>query len=98
MAQPPVRPPMVAKARTKNNTNDEVPSTRVLRPRATVHKQKYARRTRVYRIFGEPNRLVEHQGYISDFDAEVGYYNVKYQDGDNEEYTEEEIGTMLNKT
>ena len=88
----------MAKTQTENNTNDEVPSTRVLRPRATVHKQKYARRTRFYRIFGEPNRLVEHHGYIKYFDAKVGYYNVKYQDGDNEEYTEEEIGTMLHKT
>ena len=66
----------MAETRTENDTNDEVPSTRVLRQRAKVHKQKYARRTRVYRIFGEPNRLVEHQGYISDFDAEVRYYNV----------------------
>ena len=81
-----------------NNANNDVPPTRVLRPRATVHKQKYARATRVYRIFGQPNRLVEHKGYISDFNKEEGYYNVKYQDGDNEEYTEDEIGTMLRPT
>ena len=71
-----------------------MPPSIVLRPRAKVHHQKYSRGTRVYRIFGEPTRLVEHRGYISDFDKKEEYYNVKYQDGDNEEYTEKEIGTF----
>ena len=81
-----------------DNANNDVPPTRVLRPRTKVHQQKYARGTRVYRIFGEPNRLVQNRGFISDFDKEKGYYNVKYQDGDNEEYTTDEIGTILHKT
>ena len=52
----------------------------------------------MYRIFGEPTRLVEHQGYICDFEKKKGYYKVKYQDGDTEEYEEKEIETMLHKT
>ena len=70
----------------------------MLQPRQQAHNQKYARGTRVYRIFGEPTKLVEHRGYICDFDAKQGYYKVKYRDGDTEEYNEEEIGTMLHKT
>ena len=46
--------------RVNNNTNNDVPPPRVLRPRVKVHQQKYSRGTRVYRIFGEPQRLVEH--------------------------------------
>ena len=86
---------ITANTQRNDNANNDVPPTRVLHPRATVYKQKYAQATRVYRIFGKPNRLVEHKGYISDFDKEEGYYNVRYQDGDNEDHTEEEIGTML---
>ena len=110
MVRPPrVQPPRVVGAQTpdsavrvqtpkkNNNANNDVPPTRVLRPRVKVHQQKYARGTIVYRIFGEPNRLVEHRGYISDFDKEEGYYNVKYQDGDNKEYAKDEIGTTLHK-
>ena len=79
-----VRPPRV------NNDND-VPTPRVLRPRAKIHQQKYPQGIRVYRIFGEPNRLVEHQGYICDFEKKERYYKVKYQDSNTEEYDEEEI-------
>jgi len=81
-----------------NNTNNDVRPPRVIRPRHKVHQQKYSRGTRAYRIFGEPNRLVEHRGYICNFDKKEVYYKVKYQDGDTEEYNEEEIGTMLHKT
>ena len=52
----------------------------------------------MYRIFGEPNRLVEYRGHIYDFNKKEGYYKVKYQDGDTEEYGEEKIGTMLHQT
>ena len=52
----------------------------------------------MYSIFGEPNRLIEYQGYICDFNKKEEHYKVKYQDGDTEEYEEEEIGTMLHKT
>ena len=85
-----VRPPKV------NNDND-AQTPRVLQPRAKIHQQKYPRGTRVYQIFGEPNRLVEHRGYICDFDKKEGYYKMKYQNGDTEECNEEEIGTMLHK-
>ena len=34
---------------------------------------------------------------ICDFDAKEGYYKVKYNDGNTEEYTKEEIKTMLHK-
>ena len=89
-----VRPPRV----DNTNTKTYVPPPRVLTPRATVHKQKYTRATRVYRIFGKPNRLVEHRGYISDCDKIEEYYNLHYQDVDNKEYIEEKIGTMLRPT
>ena len=77
-----------------NNPNNNVRPPKVLRQRATIHQQKYAQGTRIYRIFGEPNRLVEHRGYICDFDKKEGYYKVKYQDG----ATEDETETMLHKT
>ena len=80
------RPPRV-------NNNTDTPA-RVLRPRLHLHLQKYSRGTRVERIFGEVNRLKEHRGYICDFDKKEGYYKVKYQEGDTEEYNEEEIKTM----
>ena len=81
-----------------NNTNNDTRPPRVLQPRAKIHQQKYSQGTRVYRIFGEPNRLVEHRGYKCDFNKKEEYYKVKYQDGDTEEYTEDKIGTMLHKT
>jgi hypothetical protein len=45
--------------------------------------------TTVYRIFCDDGAL--HQGYICGFDTKEGYYKIKYQDGDIEEATEEEI-------
>ena len=52
----------------------------------------------MYKIFGALDRLVEHRGYICDSNKKEGYYKMKYQDCDTEEYDEEEIGTMLHKT
>ena len=49
-----------------------------------MNQQKYSQGTRVYQIFGEPNRLVEYRGHIFDFDKKEGYYKVKYQDGDTD--------------
>ena len=80
-----------------NNTNNIVRPPRVLRPQQKVHQQKYSKK-KVYKIFGEVNRLVEYQGYICDFDKKEGYYKVKYQDGDTEEYNKEKIRTILHKT
>jgi hypothetical protein len=51
--------------------------------------------TTVYRIFCDDGAL--HQGYICGFDTKEGYYKIKYQDGDIEEATEEEIDRMLKK-
>ena len=57
-----------------DNTNDDIRPPRVLRPQQEVHQQKYSQGTRVYRIFGEVNWLVEqHPGYICDFDKKKGY-------------------------
>ena len=64
-----VQPP-----RVNTNTNNDVSPPRVLRPRAKEHQQKYSRGTRLYGIVGEPNRLVEHWGYISDLDKKEEYY------------------------
>ena len=61
-----------------NNNNNNARPPRVLRPQQQVHRQKYLRGTRVYRMFGEPIRLVEHRGYIYGFDEKEGYYTVKY--------------------
>ena len=75
-------------------------STRVLRSqsRAPVYAQKYTRGTRVYKMFDGPNgRLVCHRGIITDFDTAVGYYKVRYEDTDTEEYDEEQIGMMRHK-
>jgi hypothetical protein len=49
----------------------------------------------VYRIFCDDGVL--HQGYICGFDTKEGYYKIKYQEGDIEEATEEEIHRMLKK-
>ena len=68
-----------------NNNNDDNRPPRVLQPRPKVHQQTYSQGMRVYRIFGDVNRLLEHQGYICDFDKKEGYYKVKYQYGDTEE-------------
>jgi hypothetical protein len=51
--------------------------------------------TTVYRIFCDDGEL--HQGYVCGFDTKEGYYKIKYQDGDIEEATEEEIDRMLKK-
>ena len=88
----------VRSPRVDTNNDKDVRSPRVLRPRVKISQQKSSRGIRVYRIFGEPNRLVEHRGYINDFDKKEGYHNVKYQDSDNEEYSKEKIGVMLRPT
>jgi hypothetical protein len=51
--------------------------------------------TTVYRIFCDDGAL--HQGYICDFNTKEGYYKIKYQDGDIEEATKDEIDRMLHK-
>jgi hypothetical protein len=68
---------------------------RTLRTRATQKKQAHKMNTTVYRIFCDDGAL--HQGYICGFDTTEGYYKIKYQDGDIEEVTEEEIDRMIRK-
>jgi hypothetical protein len=51
--------------------------------------------TTVYRIFCDDGTL--HQGYICGFDPNEGYYRIKYQDGDIEEATKDEIDRMIKK-
>jgi hypothetical protein len=67
-----------------------------LRKRATEKKQNHKLNTTVYRIFCDDGSL--HQGYICGFDTKEGYYKIKYQDGDIEEVTEEEVYQMLEKS
>jgi hypothetical protein len=47
----------------------------------------------VYKIFEDKI----HTGYICEFDRRDGFYKIKYQDGDIEEGTEEEISQLLKK-
>jgi hypothetical protein len=81
-----------------NSTNKHIigtPTRRPLRTRATTKKQTHKLNTTMYRIFCDDGAL--HQGYICGFDTKEGYYKVKYQDGDIEEATEEEVERMLEK-
>jgi hypothetical protein len=49
--------------------------------------------TAVYKIFEDKI----HTRYICEFDHRDGFYRIKYQDGDIEEGTEEEITRLLKK-
>ena len=88
-----VSPPRVAEA--NNSATQKVRrSPRLAQNEANKrHLQIYTRGTHVYKKFGTKY----YQGIIRDFDAKEGYYKVKYNDGDTEEYTKEEIKTMLHK-
>jgi hypothetical protein len=81
--------------REKNSPHNAPIRQRTLRTRATQKKQAHKMNTTVYRIFCDDGAL--HQGYICGFDTKEGYYKIKYQDGDIEEATEEEIDQMLRK-
>ena len=83
--------------RVNNDNNNGNGPTRVLRPRQTLNIEKYLWGTRVCKIFGEVGRLKEYRGYIAGFDKKEGYYKVKYEDGDVEEYWEDEITTVVHK-
>jgi hypothetical protein len=77
----------------REENSPHVPIGRTLRTRATTKKQAHKMNTTVYRIFCDDGGL--HQGYICGFDTKEGYYKIKYQDGDIEEATEEEIDRMI---
>jgi hypothetical protein len=79
----------------EENSPQKAPIRRKLRTRTTEKKQRHKMNTTVYRIFCGDGAL--HQGYICGFDTKEGYYKIKYQDGDIEEATEEEIHRMLKK-
>jgi hypothetical protein len=49
--------------------------------------------TTIYKIFEDKI----HNGYICKFDPRDGFYKIKYQDGDIEEGTKEEISRLLKK-
>jgi hypothetical protein len=81
-----------------NNINEEnsegtTPIRRQLRKRIIPKIQKLKLNTTVYKIFEDKI----HQGYICEFDPKDGFYKIKYQDGDIEEGTEEEINRLLKK-
>jgi hypothetical protein len=73
----------------REENSPHTPIRRTLRTRATTKKQTHKLNTTVYRIFCDNGGL--HQGYICGFDTKEGYYKIKYQDGNIEEATEEEI-------
>jgi hypothetical protein len=79
----------------EENSPQTAPIWRTLRTRATQKKPAHKMNTTVYRIFCDDGGL--HQGYICSFDTKEGYYKIKYQDGDIEEATEEEVDRMLRK-
>jgi hypothetical protein len=77
----------------REENSPHAPIRRTLRTRATTKRQTHKLNTTVYRIFCDNGTL--HQGYICGFDTKEGYYKIKYQDGDIEEATKEEVDQML---
>jgi hypothetical protein len=77
---------------SEENSEENSPRRR-LRQRIIPKTQKLELNTTVYKIFKEKI----HQGYICEFDPKDGSYKIKYQDGDIEEGTEEEISRLLKK-
>ena len=52
----------------------------------------------MYKMFdGTNGRLACHRGIITNFDTAMGYYKVRYEDSDTEEYDEEQIEMMRHK-
>jgi hypothetical protein len=79
---------------TITNLEDKnITPTRRLRTRATEKKQTHKLNTTVYKIFCDDGGL--HQGYICGFDAKEGYYKIKYQDGNIDKATKEEVYRTL---
>jgi hypothetical protein len=64
-----------------------------LRERMIPKTQQLILNTTVYRIFEDKI----HTGYICEFDQKDGFYKIKYQVGDIEEGTEEEISRLLKR-
>jgi hypothetical protein len=78
---------------TPSDENSEKNSPRRLRKRIIPKPQKLKLNTTVYKIF----EVKIHTGYICEFNSKDGFYKIKYQDGDIEEGTEEEISRLLKK-
>jgi hypothetical protein len=78
---------------TPSEENKENSQRRRLRKRIIPKPQKLKLNTTVYKIFEDKI----HTGYICKFDPRDGFYKIKYQDGDIEEGTKEEISRMLKK-
>jgi hypothetical protein len=72
---------------SEENSEHTNPNRRQLRRRIIPKTQKMKLNTTVYKIFEDKI----HTGYICEFDPRDGFYKIKYQDGDIEEGTEEEI-------
>jgi hypothetical protein len=77
----------------EENNEDTTPHQRQLRKRIIPKTQKLKLNTTAYKIFKDKI----HTGYICEFDPRGGFYKIKYQDGDIEEGTEEEISRLLKK-
>jgi hypothetical protein len=77
----------------EENNEDTTPNRRQLRKRIIPKTQKLKLNTTVSKIFEDKI----HQGYICGFDPKDGFYKIKYQDGDIEEGTKEEISRLLKK-
>jgi hypothetical protein len=75
------------------NSDETNPNRRQLRKIIIPKTQKLKLNTTVYKIFEDKI----HTGYICKFDLKDGFYKIKYQDGDIEEGTEEEISRLLKK-
>jgi hypothetical protein len=78
---------------SEENNEDTTPNRRQLRKRIIPKTQKLTLNTTIYKIFEDKI----HTGYICEFDPRDGFYKIKYQDGDIEEGTEEEISRLLKK-
>jgi hypothetical protein len=76
----------------EENSEENSPKRQLLK-RVSPKTQKLKLNTTVYKIFEDKI----HTGYICKFDSKDGFYKIKYQDGDIEEGTEEEISRLLKK-
>jgi hypothetical protein len=78
---------------SNEENNDENSLRQRLRKRIIPKKQKLKLNTTVYKMFEDKI----HTGYICEFDPRDGFYKIKYQDGDIEDGTKEEISRLLKK-
>jgi hypothetical protein len=75
---------------SEENSEEKSPRRR-LRKRIIPKPKKLKLNTTVYKIFEDKI----HTGYTCKFDPKDGFYKIKYQDGDIDEGTEEEMETGI---